>query len=159
VGYLADETLGLAALALGAFWGGLAAGRLAAVRYADRFDPVAHASTGALVSGAALGIMVATHAGALVILIVAVAGFAFAPVFPLIMAIGGRFYPGRAPQVSGLLTAAGVSGSIVYPPIMGFVSPYVGLGAGMAGAAVLAFTCAVAIRLARRLANEAAATA
>ena len=159
VGYLSDETLGLAAIALGAFWAGLAAGRLAAVRYADRFDPVTLASTGAAVCGAALAVMVVTHGGALTIALVAIAGFASGPVYPLIMAIGGRLYPGRAARVSGLLTAAGVVGSIVYPPLMGFVSPYVGLGAGMAGAAVLAAASAVAIRVARRLAAGASAAA
>jgi fucose permease len=156
VGYLSDETLGVAALALGAFWAGLALGRLAAVRFADRFDPVALASTGALASGAALAVMVATHGGVLAVALVAMAGFTFGPVYPVIMAIGGRLYPGRSAQVSGVLTAAGVVGSIVYPPLMGFVSPYVGLGAGMAGAAVLAVCCAAAVRTAGVFARRAA---
>jgi fucose permease len=159
VGYLSDATLGLAATALGAYWAGLAAGRLAAVRYADRFDPVVLASTCALVSGVAIGVMVVTHAGVLVVGIVAVAGLASGPVYPLIMAIGGRLYPGRAPQVSGWLTAAAVVGTIVYPPVMGFMSPVVGLGVGMAGAAVLAVVSAGSIRLAHRLAGRATATA
>ena len=99
VGYLADETLGLAALALGAFWAGLALGRLAAVRYADRFEPVALGSTGAVISGAALVVMVVLHVGVLAVALVAIAGFAFGPVYPLIMAIGGRLYPGyRQPE-------------------------------------------------------------
>ena len=154
VGFLADESLGMASLALGAFWAGLAFGRLVAVRFADRFDPVVLASTCAAVSGVAIAVVVATHAGAVAIVSLAIAGFASGPVYPLIMAIGGRLYPGRAAQVSGLLTAAGVVGLVVYPPLMGLMSGYVGLGAGMAGAAALAICCAVAVRVAGGLATR-----
>jgi len=159
VGFLADESLGTASLALGAYWAGLTLGRLAAVRFADRFDPVMLASACAAITGIMVAVMVVAHSGALVIVVVALAGFSSGPVYPLIMAIGGKLYPGRAAQVSGLLTAAGVIGSIVYPPLMGIMSPYVGLGAGMAGAAVLAICAAALIRAAGMLAARRAVTA
>ncbi len=158
VGFLADESLGTASLALGAYWAGLALGRLAAVRFADRFDPVVLASACAAVCGIAIGVVVVAHSGVLAIALVALAGFGSGPVYPLIMAIGGRMYTGRAAQVSGLLTTAAVIGSIVYPPLMGIMSPYVGLGAGMAGAAVLAICSAGLIRAAGMLAARRAVT-
>ena len=55
------------------------------------------------------------------------AGFAFGPVFPLIMAVGGDRYPTRSAAVSGFLSGMAVIGSIAYPPIMGFLSVTVGL--------------------------------
>ena len=159
VAYLSDESLGLATLALGAFWAGLALGRLAAARFADRFDPVALASVAGVVAGIAVGVVVVAHSGAFAIVILAIAGFAFAPIYPLIMSIAGRLYPGRTAQVSATLTVAGVVGSIVYPPLMGILSPVAGLGAGMAGAALLAICCAASIRTAGWIVGRRSATA
>jgi fucose permease len=157
VAYLADESLGLATLALGALWAGLAAGRLAAWRYADRFDPVALASTSAVVAGIAVAVVIVADLGAAAVAVLGVAGFA--PIYPLIMSIGGRLYPGRTAQVSATLTVAGVVGSIVYPPLMGILSPVVGLGAGMAGAAALAICSGASIRTAGWLVSRRGATA
>jgi fucose permease len=80
----------------------------------------------------------------------ALAGFATGPVFPMIVAIGGDRYPDRAAAVSGFLTGFAVAGSIIYPPIMGFLSVTVGLTVAMLGSALLAFACGVALLLVRR---------
>ncbi len=70
----------------------------------------------------------------------------------MIMTVAGTLFPLRAATVSGLLTAAGVVGSVVYPPLMGLVSGLTGLGAGMTGAAVLALLSGAAVVTAGRVA-------
>ena len=39
--------------------------------------------------------------------------------------------------MSGVMVTAGGFGSLVYPPVVGFLSPALGLGVGMLGAALL----------------------
>ena len=93
------------------------------------------------------------------IVLFGVAGFAFGPVFPLIMAVGGDRYPTRSAAVSGFLSGMAVIGSIVYPPIMGFLSVTVGLAPAMIGAAVLALLCGVVLLLVGRASAVEAAEA
>ena len=69
----------------------------------------------------------------------------------MIMAIGGDRYPGRSAAVGGLLAGAAVVGSIVYPPVMGFLSVTVGLKVAMLGTAVLGLACASALVLVGRM--------
>ena len=49
--------------------------------------------------------------------------------------------------MSGFLAGSAVVGSIIYPPIMGFLSVTVGLTIAMLGTVVLAFACAGALVL------------
>jgi len=152
VGFLAEEPMSIATLGLGLFWLGHASGRLAAVRFADRFDPIHFTTACAMAGGVALAIAVHGPAGAPRILAFALTGFALGPVWPMIMTVGGTLFPHRAATVSAVLTASGVVGSVLYPPFMGLVSVSAGLGAGMTGAAVLAFLGAAAVVAAGRLA-------
>jgi fucose permease len=85
----------------------------------------------------------------------ALAGFATGPVYPMIMAVGGDRYPDRSAAVSGVLSGAAVTGSIVYPPIMGFLSVTVGLTVAMLGTVVLGLACAGALALVGRRPAEA----
>jgi fucose permease len=152
VGFLADEPMSIATLSLSLFWVGHASGRLAAVRVADRFDPVRFTTACAVAS--ALALLVAVHgpAGAPRIAAFALTGFALGPIWPMVMTVGGMLFPHRASTVSGLLTASAVVGSVVYPPLMGLVSGLAGLGAGMTGAAILALVSGGAVVAAGRLA-------
>ena len=93
-------------------------------------------------------------AGALSIALFGVVGFAFGPVYPLIMAVGGDRFPTRASAISGFLSACAVIGAILYPPLMGFVSVGAGLGAAMAGAAILALACGIVLALFSRRAGR-----
>jgi fucose permease len=77
-------------------------------------------------------------------------GFAFGPVYPLIMTVAGERFPGRTAAVSGLLSGSAVVGATLYPPVMGFLSETVGLGVAMVGAGVLAVASAGALLLVRR---------
>ncbi|MDO8485235.1 MAG: hypothetical protein Q7S35_09845, partial [Candidatus Limnocylindrales bacterium] len=83
------------------------------------------------------------------IVLFAVVGFGSGPVFPMIVAIGGERHPGRSAAVSGVLTGAAVAGSVVYPPVMGFLSVNVGMAVAMFGTGLLGFAGAGALLLAR----------
>ena len=148
VAFLADEPLTTATLALSLFWVGLAVGRLTAGRLGRYIAPVRYAVASALLAAVAIVGAVLGPSGAVQVTLFAVAGFGLGPVYPMIMAVAGSYYPHRAAAISGLLTTAGVAGSVIYPPLMGFTSASVGLAAGMLGAAVLAVACAGAVLVA-----------
>jgi fucose permease len=153
VGFLADEPMTAATLALSLFWAGIAAGRVVASRIADRFDPVRFTASCALAGGIAILAAVGLASGPVRIGLFLAAGFAFGPVYPMIMAVAGSLFPHRAAAVAGIVTSAGVAGSITYPPLMGVIAGFAGLGAGMIGVAALILfsggTVAVAGRLGR----------
>jgi fucose permease len=153
VRFLDAAPTGVATLALSLFWAGLAIGRLVASRVAHQFAPIAVATACGLATGAALVAAVAVPWIAASIAFFAVAGVACGPIFPMIVASAGALYPARANAVSGILTAAAVAGSVVYPPVMGFISDGLGLGVGMAGAGLLALACAGALLVVRLLAR------
>jgi MFS transporter, OFA family, oxalate/formate antiporter len=150
VRYLAAAPLGLATSALALFWGGLALGRLLSARLSDRFDHARFAAIASLVAaGALLGAVMVPSVPASIALFGA-AGFAFGPIYPLIMAVGGDRFPGRAAAVSGFLSGVAIIGAVAYPPVMGFLSVTVGLGVAMGGAAVLALVCSGVLYLVGR---------
>jgi fucose permease len=154
VRFLGDAHAGVATVALSLFWAGLTGGRIVASRSGGRFAPMAVATACGLAAGAAIvAAVVVPWAGASIALF-GVAGFACGPVYPMIMATAGGLYPARSNAVSGILTAAAVAGSVVYPPLMGFISNGVGLGVGMAGAGLSACACAAALIAVRALAHR-----
>lgn len=156
VRYLGSATLTLATSTLALFWGCLALGRLVSARLGDRFDHARFAATAALVASVALVAAVLVPSLPASIVLFGVVGFAFGPIYPLIMAVAGDRYPARSAAVSGFLSGTAVIGAIVYPPIMGFVSLGPGLGVAMIGAAGLAFLCGVVLAsVARRPASPA----
>jgi fucose permease len=149
VRFLEDAPVALATTSLSLFWAGLALGRLVSARISDRFDHLAFATVSVVVAGfAVIGAVMVPSIGASIVLFT-VAGFASGPVFPLIVAIGGERHPGRSAAVSGFLTGAAVIGSVIYPPIMGFLSVNVGLAVAMLGTGLLSLAAAGALLLAR----------
>jgi fucose permease len=150
VRFLEAASVGLATSALALFWGCLALGRLASARWSDRFDHARFAATAAIVSAVALVAAVVVPSLPASIVLFGVVGFAFGPVYPLIMAVAGDRYPTRSAAVSGFLSGMAVVGSLLYPPFMGFLSVEVGLGPAMTGAAVLAFASGIALLLVGR---------
>ena len=157
VRFLEPAPLTTATTALSLYWAGLACGRLVSARFADRFDHLRFASVSA--AGVAIALVGAIFFPLLPVSIAlfAVAGFASGPVFPMIIAIGGERYPDRSAAVSGFLTGSAVAGSIVYPPVMGFLSVTVGLTVAMVGNVILSLACAAALVLVGRSARAAAA--
>lgn len=151
VRFLASAPLGLATTSLSLFWAGMALGRLVASRVADRFDHLRF--TTALVtvgSGAILAAVAVPSVGASIALF-GLVGFAFGPIFPMIIAIGGERFPARSAAVGGFLTGAAVVGAVIYPPVMGFLSVNIGLAAAMLGTGLIALASAASLMVARRL--------
>jgi fucose permease len=154
VRFLDDVPFETASLALSGFWAGVALGRLMAARWGDRFSHSRLAAGSVAAAGVAVIAAVLAPSPTVAIVAIAVAGFASGPVFPLIVAIGGELYPHRVAAVAGTLTAAGVVGGIVYPPLVGLMSASLGLGAGLLGGACLSIVAAGAILAAARLARR-----
>lgn len=150
VRFLAAAPLTVATGALSLFWAGLTVGRILAARVGDRLDPMRLAIGSSLAAAVALAAAVVAPSVPLAIALFAVVGFAFGPIFPAIMLIGDRLYPGRAAAVTGLLAGVAVIGSVAYPPLMGAISVSAGLGVGMLGAAGLSVACGVALVIAAR---------
>jgi fucose permease len=151
VRFLEDAPLVLATASLSLFWGGLAIGRLVSARVSDRFDHAKFAATAAGIAALALVGAVLIPSLPLSIALFALVGFAYGPVFPLIVVVGGERYPTRASTVSGILVGLAVVGGIIYPPAMGFISVSFGLSAAMLGAAAMSGACAMALLLVTRL--------
>ena len=153
VRFLERADLDTATLALSGFWAGLALGRLAAARVADRLTHTELAAGAAFVAGLAVAAAVASPNIELAILALAVAGFASGPVFPMIIAIGGDLYGERPAAIAGTLTAVAVVGGTIYPPLVGLMSASVGIPAGMLGAGLLSIVSGAAILAAGRRAR------
>jgi len=152
VRFLAAAPMAQASSALGLYWAGLALGRLVSARVADRFDHLSLAVAAALVASVALIGAVVVPALPVSIVLFGVVGFASGPIYPMIMAVGGERFPDRAAALSGILAGAAVTGSVVYPPLMGFLSVSIGLPAAMLGTALLGFGCVVTLLMAGRMA-------
>ena len=151
VRFLDNVPLGLATASLSLFWAGLALGRLVAAKFADRFDHLRFTTVAIAVAAVAIIAAVLVPSVNVSIGLFALVGFAFGPVFPTIIAIGGERFPERSAAVGGFLTGAAVIGAVVYPPVMGFLSVNVGLAVAMLGTGLLGLACAGSLLLARRL--------
>jgi fucose permease len=151
VRFLDSVPLGLATTSLSLFWAGLALGRLVASRVADRFDHLGFTTVAIVVASIAIfGAVVVPSVGASIALF-ALVGFAFGPVFPMIIAIGGERFPERSAAVGGFLTGSAVFGAVLYPPVMGFLSVNVGLATAMLGTGLIGLACGGSLLAARRL--------
>jgi len=153
VRFLEPAPLATATLALSLYWAGIAVGRLVSSQLADRFDHrrftlACALGLGATLLGAILAPWLPVSIG-----LFALAGVASGPIFPMIVALGGERYRDRSAAVSGFLGGTAVTGSIVYPPVMGFLSVSVGLTVAMLGNVALGVVCAVALLLAGRSAR------
>ncbi len=150
VRFLEPAPITVATTALSLFWAGLAIGRLLAARLADRFDHVRFAAAASTAMSIALIGAILVPSLPVSIALFALAGVATGPVFPMIIAVGGDRYPDRTAAVSGFLSSAAVVGSIIYPPVMGFLSVTVGLTVAMLGTVLLGLASAGALLLVGR---------
>ncbi len=151
VRYLAALPLAVAGTALTMFWGGIAFGRVVFARIGNRFEPLATAGVLAYSGSCLVALAVLVPVSGATPLLFGVAGIAFGPVFPLVVAGAGARMPGRSSTVSATMTFAGVLGAIVYPPAMGVMSVTIGLPVAMLGTAVLLAGAGTAVLLGRRL--------
>jgi len=151
VRYLADAPIELATLALSLFWAGMAVGRIVTSYLAERLGSVTLAWTWSIAMGIALMAALAAPSLGLSIVLFAIAGVAAGPVYPMIMAIAGSMYRDRTSMVSSVLASAAIIGSLLYPPLMGFLSETLGLGVSMLGAALFAVGAAIFVVIGARL--------
>lgn len=151
VRFLEVAPLSVATFGLSLFWGGLTLGRLLSAVVADRFDHVRFATISTLVASSALVGAVLVPSIPVSIALFGLVGFAFGPIYPLIVAIGGELFPGRSSSVGGFLAGTSVVGSVIYPPVVGLISVSAGLPVAMIGTALLGFGCAAALVLASNL--------
>ncbi|HEX5147513.1 MAG TPA: MFS transporter, partial [Candidatus Limnocylindrales bacterium] len=145
VRFLEPAPLTTATLALTLYWAGIAAGRAISSVIADRFDHRRFTITCSVILAAGVAVAVTVPSLPLTITCFAIAGIASGPIFPMIVAIGGDRYPDRSASVAGILTGMGNIGAIAYPPMMGFLSVTIGLGAAMFGNALLALAAAATL--------------
>jgi fucose permease len=151
VRFLESAPLLVATASLSLFWGGLALGRLVSARIADRFDHARFTAAAAGLSGLALLGAILVPWLPLRIALFTLTGFASGPIFPMIVAIGGERFPTRAAAISGTLVSFAVVGSIVYPPVMGFISVSVGLTAAMLGLVLMYGGCLASVAVVARI--------
>jgi len=154
VRFLEPAPLSTATLGLSLFWAGLAVGRLASARFADRFDHVRFTATCAVLLSVALAAAIAVPWLPVSIGLFAVVGAASGPIFPMILAIGGERHAERSAAVGAFLTGCGVIGGTIYPPLMGVLSVTVGITVAMFGNVLLGLACAAALVAFRRRAEE-----
>jgi MFS transporter, FHS family, glucose/mannose:H+ symporter len=155
VRYLSAAPVTVATGALSLFWGGLTAGRLISSRIADRYSHTSFAVASTLIGSILLGTAVLAPLE-LALVLYALAGACFGPVYPMIMVIGGDLYPRRLSALSGGLTAAAFVGGLIYPPLIGLLAAPVGIGAGLLGAAALGIPTAAGLLIARSAVSRAA---
>ncbi len=155
VRFLEPAPLSLATMALALCWAGMAVGRLASARVADRFDHVQFATTAAVAMSVALAGAILVPSVHVSIGLFALAGLAAGPVAPMIIVVCGDGYPDRPAAVGGYLTTAAVAGTIGFATLMGFLSRTVGLTAAMLGAVVMGLASAGALMLVGRALEEA----
>ena len=148
VRFLSSSSVDAATGTLAAFWACLTVSRLLAARVADRFPPAAFAAVCAICGGAALVAAIASPWPTVAMVLFAACGFAFGPVYPMIMSIGGRLFPRRLAAVTGGLAGSAVIGGIVYPPLMGVISEAAGIPFAMLGAAALVVACGTTLIIA-----------
>jgi fucose permease len=150
VRFLEPAPLATAAFALSLYWAGIAAGRLVSSQLADRFEHRRFTVACSVALGVAVLAAIVTPNLPASVALFGLAGLVSGPIFPMIVAIGGTGSSERTAAISGFLNGTAVVGTIVYPPIMGFLSVTVGLFVAMLGNVLLAWACGLAIVASRR---------
>ncbi len=150
VRFLDRAPLEVATGALSLLWGGLTVGRLVGARLADRFDHLRFTLVCTAAMSVSLLAAILVPSLPLSIALFALSGFASGPIFPMIIALAGERYQDRSAAVTGFLAGCAVAGSVVYPPIMGFLSVSVGLTVAMLGNVALGLVCLGALVLVGR---------
>jgi fucose permease len=154
---LRGATLSYAGNTLSLYWLGLAAGRLTLSLVSHHIDEhrlvVALTVTAAAALTGALLVPQPWHA----LVCFTVAGLGLSGIFPLVVALGGRYHPHNVAGVTSVMIAGAGIGGIVIPWLMSAIADGVGLFAGMvfySGMSAVMVLLAVAVhRSARRLSS------
>jgi len=139
VQFLRDVPLATATAALSLFWAGIALGRLVGTWISEHVNYRLFVMGCLALGSTALLAALAAPWLSVVLVLVAATGACYGPVYPMLMALGGRVLPHRRSALAGSLAISGRVGAIVYPALMGLLSSSVGLRAGMIGAGFLGY--------------------
>lgn len=132
-------TSGASAIAMSCLWGGLTLGRMSGVPLTRRFRPEVITLVAMLISTAALATLIlASNLSDMALLVVAILGFGFGPVFPTVIGGATTKFPAATGTVTTTLITAGFVGGIIGPWIIGAVFEKIGLEQGMT---MLLVTC------------------
>jgi|GEM_PF-424970 Fucose permease len=123
---------GASAIAMSCLWGGLTLGRMSGVPLTRRFRPELITIVAMLISTTALAILLlASNLSDMALLVVAMLGFGFGPVFPTIIGGATTKFPAEKGTVTTTLITAGFIGGIIGPWTIGAVFEKIGLQQGM----------------------------
>lgn len=130
---------GASAIAMSCLWGGLTFGRMSGVPLTSRFRPELITLIAMLISTAAFAtLVVASNLSSMSLLVVALLGFGFGPIFPTVIGGATTRFPAATGTVTTTLITAGFVGGIIGPWITGAVFEKIGLQPGMT---LLLVTC------------------
>jgi fucose permease len=114
------------------YWGGLIAGRFAGARLAHRIAPRPFTLMASILAAAALALMIATpdvHAIAAVAIFLI--GLGYGPIFPNMVAVGAKQFPGDVGRMTSIVVAGGALGGAFVPWLMGHEIVVAGLDRSM----------------------------
>lgn len=127
---------------LAGFWTAMVAGRLLGARLVRRVEKATLVVFCGAVSAGGCALLLASTSMLSMLIGAVLAGLAFAPVYPTILAVAADRHPRQAATIFGFLFAAGLVGGMIVPWAVGRVAEAYGMQAGMAlpvaGAAAVA---------------------
>jgi len=142
-----------ASLYLTCFWGCLVLGRFAAGSIIRVIGLPATVQSGAVLASLALGSMLVTASGQLLLILVGCVGFGMAMVFPTVMGQASARFPDLSGTVLGILLGMALVGGMLVPWLVGILVGMVGFGVAIAVPACGFLVVAVLQEAARRTAS------
>ncbi|MGI8533646.1 MAG: MFS transporter [Candidatus Limnocylindrales bacterium] len=142
-------TPAIAAVGLAIFQGAMMMGRLSGDALAGRIGPAMLVRGGALLAAAGLTLSLVIPDVPIVLIGLAVMGLGIASAFPLLLSAAARTRGVASPTALGAITAAGYTGFLAGPPLIGFIAEPTDLRFGLA---VVLACLLIAVFLAGRVA-------
>jgi len=142
-------TPAIAAIGLATFQGAMMMGRLSGDALAGRIGPAMLVRGGALLAAAGLTLSLVIPDVPIVLIGLAVMGLGIASAFPLLLSAAARTRGVVSPTALGAITAAGYTGFLAGPPLIGFIAEPTDLRFGLA---VVLACLLIAVFLAGRVA-------
>jgi len=143
----ASVSIVAASYALAGFWAALMASRVWLGRGRALFPPAALVVGSALLSAAAVAVMIASRAPWLAIAMAVAVGATLAPIFPAVLGVAAARFPARSGTVFGLLFTMALAGGMTLPWLTGQLAARHGLRLAV-GLASLQFLAVAALQLA-----------
>lgn len=120
----------VATLLLALFQGMMMLGRILAAPVLKRVSNSRMVAGSVVAAIASMVVLVSAHSLGVMVAAAALAGLAFAPIYPTVLALAGDRYQRYAGTVFGILFTIGLAGGIAYPWAIGHTSQTAGLRSG-----------------------------